>query len=80
MKSGVTMMVSSFIKAIVEDVQPAGDIILAILSDEENGGDHDASFLVEEHSEQFAGVRYAPGELGVNLEPLLQNTVNATIV
>ncbi len=64
MKSGVTMMVSSFIRAKVEGLQPAGDIILAILSDEENGGDYGARFLVEEHSEQFADTKYALGEFG----------------
>jgi acetylornithine deacetylase/succinyl-diaminopimelate desuccinylase-like protein len=64
MKSGVTMMVSSFIRAKVEELQPAGDIILAILSDEENGGDLGARFLVEEHGEQFEGARYALGEFG----------------
>ncbi len=43
---------------------PAGDIILAIVSDEEDGGTVGAKFLVEEHPEQFEGVKYAIGEFG----------------
>ncbi len=33
MKSGVAMMVSAFLRAIVEGLIPSGDVILAILSD-----------------------------------------------
>ncbi len=40
------------------------DVVLAILSDEEAGGDYGAKFLVNEHGELFAGVRYAIGEVG----------------
>jgi acetylornithine deacetylase/succinyl-diaminopimelate desuccinylase-like protein len=45
-------------------VRPPGDVVLAILSDEEDGGDLGARFLVEEHPELFAGMRYALGEFG----------------
>lgn len=64
MKGAVAMMVSAVIRAKAEGVVPAGDIILCVLSDEENGGDFGAKFLVEEHSEQFADVKYAIGEFG----------------
>ena len=41
-----------------------GDVVLVVLSDEENGGDYGAKFLVEEHPELFAGIRHALGEAG----------------
>jgi acetylornithine deacetylase/succinyl-diaminopimelate desuccinylase-like protein len=64
MKSGVAMLVSAFIRAKVEGLPLRGDLVLAVLSDEENGGDLGARFLVEQHPELFAGVRYALGEFG----------------
>ena len=64
MKGAVAMMVSSFIRAKVEGVSLPGDVILCVLADEENGGNVGAKFLVEEHPEQFEGVRYALGEFG----------------
>jgi acetylornithine deacetylase/succinyl-diaminopimelate desuccinylase-like protein len=45
-------------------VRPRGDVVLAVLSDEENGGELGARFLLDEHSDVFAGVRYAIGEAG----------------
>jgi acetylornithine deacetylase/succinyl-diaminopimelate desuccinylase-like protein len=39
-------------------------VILAVLSDEENGGDFGARFLTEQHADLFTGVRYAIGEAG----------------
>ena len=64
MKGGVAMMLSAFIRAKAEDLNPAGDIVLAILSDEEGAGDYGAKYLVEAHPEQFKGIRYALGEFG----------------
>ena len=64
MKGGVAMLLSAFLRAKVEGMTPAGDIILAILADEEAGGDYGAKYLVENHAEQFADVRYALGEFG----------------
>jgi acetylornithine deacetylase/succinyl-diaminopimelate desuccinylase-like protein len=64
MKGGVAMMVSAFLRARAEGLQPPGDIILAILSDEEAGGDMGAKFLVEKHADLFKDVRYAIGEFG----------------
>ncbi len=43
---------------------PPGDIILAILSDEEQLGIFGARYLVENHPDLFEGVRYAIGEAG----------------
>ena len=64
MKGGVAMMVAAFIRAKVENQKLPGDVILAIVSDEEAGGDYGAKFLVEKYPEQFKGVRYAIGEFG----------------
>jgi len=64
MKGGVAMMLSAFLRAKAEGLIPAGDIVLAILSDEEAGGDYGANYLVENHAEQFEGIRYAIGEFG----------------
>ena len=64
MKGGVAMMLAAFLRAKAEGLTPAGDIVLAILSDEEAGSDYGANYLVENHAEQFEGVRYAIGEFG----------------
>jgi acetylornithine deacetylase/succinyl-diaminopimelate desuccinylase-like protein len=64
MKGGIAMMLSAFLRAKAENMKPAGDIVLAILSDEEAGSDFGARFLVENHPEEFSGTRYAIGEFG----------------
>jgi acetylornithine deacetylase/succinyl-diaminopimelate desuccinylase-like protein len=64
MKGGVAMMLSAFLRARAEGINPAGDIVLTILSDEEAGGDYGAGYLVETHAHQFEGIRYAIGEFG----------------
>jgi len=64
MKSGVAMMASAVLRAAGRGVVPAGDVLFAALSDEEAGGYFGARYLVEEHPEDFAGVRYAIGEFG----------------
>ncbi|MGB2983254.1 MAG: M20/M25/M40 family metallo-hydrolase [Candidatus Bipolaricaulia bacterium] len=64
MKGAVAMMTSAVLRAKAEGIRPAGDILLAILADEEAGGRHGARLLVERHSDLFDGVRYAIGEFG----------------
>lgn len=64
MKSGIAMMLAAFLRAAAEQTSLPGDVIFAALADEENWGDYGAHFLVSEHPEVFAGVRYALGELG----------------
>jgi acetylornithine deacetylase/succinyl-diaminopimelate desuccinylase-like protein len=64
MKAGVAMLVHAFARARREGVQLPGDVVLCVLSDEENGGDLGARFLVQEHPELFAGMRYGLGEFG----------------
>lgn len=64
MKGGVTMMLAALLRAKAKNLRPPGDIILAIVCDEEAFGDYGAKFLVEKHPEEFDGVRYAIGEFG----------------
>ena len=64
MKGGVAMMLSAFMRAAASDAPPAGDVILCVLCDEEAGSDLGAAWLVSEHPELFAEVRYAIGEFG----------------
>jgi acetylornithine deacetylase/succinyl-diaminopimelate desuccinylase-like protein len=64
MKGGVAMMLAAFMRIKVGANPPPGDVILCVLADEEAGSDLGASFLVQEHPELFAGVRYAIGEFG----------------
>ncbi|MGH3000132.1 MAG: M20/M25/M40 family metallo-hydrolase, partial [Gaiellaceae bacterium] len=64
MKGGVAMLVDAFIRAARGELKPRGDLVLAVLSDEENGGDFGARFLCEEHADVFEGVKHALGEFG----------------
>lgn len=64
MKGGVAMMLSAMLRAKAELVQLPGDVVLAIVCDEETLGDYGAGFLVETHPELFSGIRYALGEFG----------------
>ena len=64
MKGGVVMMLTAVMRAKAEGYVPAGDIILAIVADEEAGSDYGARFVTEEHAAQFAGAKYAIGEGG----------------
>lgn len=64
MKSGVAMMLAALLRARLEGVRLPADVILAVVADEEHGGDFGAKFLVEQHGGLFEGVRYALGEFG----------------
>ncbi len=64
MKGGVAMHVDAFLRAARGELKPRGDLILAVLSDEENGGDFGAKYLVEEHAGLFEGIRHSLGEFG----------------
>lgn len=64
MKGGVAMMIAAFMRAGTETESLPGDVILAVLSDEEAGGDYGAKYLVENHADIFKGTRYALGEFG----------------
>ncbi len=64
MKGPISMMLSAFLKMKIENIEPSGDVILLILSDEEANGVYGAKFLVEEHGYLFKDVKYAIGEIG----------------
>jgi acetylornithine deacetylase/succinyl-diaminopimelate desuccinylase-like protein len=64
MKAGVSMMLHALTSAKAAGLVPAGDVILAVLSDEEDGGGMGARHLVTERPELLDGVRYAVGEFG----------------
>jgi acetylornithine deacetylase/succinyl-diaminopimelate desuccinylase-like protein len=64
MKSGVAMFLAVILRARTEAAIPPGDVILALVSDEEAGGENGARFLVEEFPDRFTGVRHALGEYG----------------
>jgi acetylornithine deacetylase/succinyl-diaminopimelate desuccinylase-like protein len=64
MKGGICMMLAAFLRAKADRLELPGDVVLAILSDEETGSDFGARFLVENHAALFRGIRYAIGEFG----------------
>jgi acetylornithine deacetylase/succinyl-diaminopimelate desuccinylase-like protein len=64
MKGPVAMLVSAFLRAKREGIGLPGDVILAVLADEEAGGDVGARFLAQEHPDVFEGVRFALSEFG----------------
>jgi acetylornithine deacetylase/succinyl-diaminopimelate desuccinylase-like protein len=74
MKGGVAMLLTAVARAAAGPA-PAGDLILCVLSDEEQGGTFGASFLVDEHADLFAGVRYAIGEFGGFSFPMIGKRV-----
>ena len=51
MKGGVSMMVTAFLQAKTEGGVPPGGLVLAVLLDEEAGGDFGAKFLAQQHPE-----------------------------
>src|SRR3989475_8257339 len=63
MKGGVAMMVGALLRAQAHGGAP-GDLVLAVLADEEAGGVAGARWLVESHPQLFTGVRHAIGESG----------------
>jgi acetylornithine deacetylase/succinyl-diaminopimelate desuccinylase-like protein len=64
MKSGVVMMLSAILRARAEGLHPSGDIVLAIVSDQETGGTLGIKYLIDSHAELFEGVRHAISKFG----------------
>ncbi|HXM57050.1 MAG TPA: M20/M25/M40 family metallo-hydrolase [Candidatus Dormibacteraeota bacterium] len=64
MKGGLAAMLAAVLRLREEGDAPAGDVVLAVVADEEAGGRVGARFLVERHRERFAGIRHAIGEDG----------------
>ncbi|MBE2224408.1 MAG: M20/M25/M40 family metallo-hydrolase [Anaerolineae bacterium] len=63
-KCGIAMMVAAVLRAKAENTPLPGDILLTLVCDEEVDGAYGAKFLVENHPEQFTGVKYCLGEGG----------------
>lgn len=64
MKGGMAMMLSALSRLAAAGERPAGDVVLAVVADEEAGSAVGARYLVNEHPELFHGVEYAIGEEG----------------
>jgi acetylornithine deacetylase/succinyl-diaminopimelate desuccinylase-like protein len=64
MKGEVAMILTALLRAKREGLSPAGDVVLAVLSDEERLGYYGAQYVVENHASMFEGVRYGIGEFG----------------
>jgi acetylornithine deacetylase/succinyl-diaminopimelate desuccinylase-like protein len=64
MKDMDAMMLAVVRQRLREGRKPPRDIVLAFLADEEAGGHHGASWLVDNHPELFEGVTEAIGEVG----------------
>ena len=62
MKGGIAMMITAVLRLKSEGVSPPGDVVLAVVSDEEAGGEFGTKYLVQSHSNLFRGIRYAVGE------------------
>ena len=67
MKGGIAMMVSAMLRAESEGMISVGDIVLTLVSDEEFSGNQGARYPVEQHPEQFQGIRYEIGEFSFNI-------------
>jgi acetylornithine deacetylase/succinyl-diaminopimelate desuccinylase-like protein len=63
MKGPIAMMIDALVR-LTQGHPPAGDIILCLVPDEEDGGTDGAGHLVTEHPDLFDGVEYALGEFG----------------
>lgn len=64
MKGGIAMMLTALLRVKSEGLAPPGDVVLAMVSDEEAGGEFGTKYLVQSHRRLFEGIRYAVGEFG----------------
>lgn len=64
MKGGLAMMLSALLRLKQAGITPPGEIVFAVVCDEEDGGRFGAGYLTEEHGELFHGIEHAIGELG----------------
>ncbi|MEU3624593.1 hypothetical protein BS329_36190 [Amycolatopsis coloradensis] len=64
MKGGLAMMLAALSRLAATGERPSGDVLLAVVADEEAGSAVGARYLVDRHPGLFDGVRYAIGEEG----------------
>jgi acetylornithine deacetylase/succinyl-diaminopimelate desuccinylase-like protein len=63
-KDGAVMSICAILRMKEDGWSPPGDVVLAIVCDEEQGGSYGSRFLIEDHPDLFTGIRYAIGETG----------------
>ncbi len=69
MKGMVAMEIAAFAKLKAEETSLAGDVILALVADEEAGGKYGAEFLIEKHWDKVAArFVFNEGSIGLMLE------------
>lgn len=64
MKCGVAMMLSVAVRVARGELNPAGNLQILFLSDEESGGMAGAGYITKSHQELFERTEYAIGEFG----------------
>ena len=64
MKAGVALIVTAATRLAEETEPPPGDVLIALTSDEEAGSHTGMRFLVEEHPQEWDGIRHAFSEVG----------------
>ena len=64
MKGGVAMMVLATLRFLGDGGPPPGDVVIAVLADEEAGGLEGAGWLAANRPDLFTGIRHALGEGG----------------
>ncbi|RFU83412.1 M20/M25/M40 family metallo-hydrolase [Streptomyces triticagri] len=64
MKGGLAMMLAALLTLHQRGEAPAGDVVLAVVPDEENGSRAGAGWLTAERPDLFEGIPYAIGEDG----------------
>jgi len=64
MKGGLAMMLAAILRMRAQGDAPAGDVILAVVADEEAGSAAGLGYLTARHPELFGGAAYAVGEDG----------------
>ncbi|MFI2209280.1 M20/M25/M40 family metallo-hydrolase [Streptomyces sp. NPDC020141] len=64
MKGSLASMLVALLGLHARGTPPAGDVLLAVVADEENGSAVGARHLVQDHPHLFDGVAYAVGEDG----------------
>ncbi len=79
MKGGVAMIVGAALRAAKSGRLP-GDLVLAFVADEEAGGVHGASWLVDNHPGLFEGIKHGIGEGGGQAQHLGGRTFYTVMV
>lgn len=70
MKGMLAMMLATLLEWADQGIRPQRDILFLFVADEEDRGDWGAGWLVDAHSELFAGIGASIGESGGTATPL----------